>query len=470
MSKSIEGLQASSFQPSWTAAELMAGLPYAVYTTDDRGFILNFNRAAVELWGMEPEPGVTRWCGSAHLLDADGRPVAHEDCALARSLREGREMRGERMLLQRPDGQRIAFHAYPSLLRNENGDIIGASNTLMADEGPTMDEELHSRLAALVTSSHDVIVSKDLNGIVTSWNTSAERVFGYRADEIVGKSITLIIPPERLAEEPVILERIRGGDVVDHFETVRMRKDGQRIPISLTISPIRSSRGTIIGVSKIARDITDRKDSERRIGELLREVNHRVKNQFAVILSMVRETNSRTSDPVQFERLVRERIMALSRTHDLLVHNEWRGVSLRDLILVHLRAAGDEDLLTLSGPELSLSPMAAQYLGMALQELLMNSSWDGALGAADPLVVSWKVRTNGNGERLKLEWLEPFSGLQLFQSDEGSFSEIVLVKAMPKAVDGRADLTLEDGRLRWTLDAPISALAPRPELNETGLS
>src|SRR5690606_13464102 len=101
---------------------------------------------------------------------------------------------------------------------------------------------------------------------------------------------------------------------------------------SLTISPIRGPDGSIIGVSKIARDITEKKDSERRIGELLKEVNHRVKNQFAVILSMVRETSSRTVDPARVERLVRERIMALSRTHDLLVHNDWRGVPLRDLL------------------------------------------------------------------------------------------------------------------------------------------
>src|SRR5262245_15912423 len=115
------------------------------------------------------------------------------------------------------------------------------------------------RLAAIVESSDDAIISKDLNGIITSWNSSAERLFGYSADEAIGRSITLLIPPDRLDEEPKILERLRRGERVDHFETIRMRKDGSRLDISLTISPVRNAAGKIVGASKIARDITERK-------------------------------------------------------------------------------------------------------------------------------------------------------------------------------------------------------------------
>src|SRR6187549_2824411 len=106
-------------------------------------------------------------------------------------------------------------------------------------------------LAAIVESSDDAIVSKSLNGIITSWNKGAERIFGYRSEEIVGKPIIVLIPRERQAEEPVILERIRRGERVDHYETVRQRKQGELIDISLTVSPIKSSEGTIIGASKI---------------------------------------------------------------------------------------------------------------------------------------------------------------------------------------------------------------------------
>ena len=116
--------------------------------------------------------------------------------------------------------------------------------------------------AALVASSDDAIVSKDLNGIITSWNRGAERVFGYMEAEMIGKSITTIIPSDRLNEETEVLTRIRRGESVDHFETIRQRKDGTLIPISLTVSPIRAPDGTIIGVSKIARDISDRRRAE----------------------------------------------------------------------------------------------------------------------------------------------------------------------------------------------------------------
>jgi PAS domain S-box-containing protein len=117
-------------------------------------------------------------------------------------------------------------------------------------------------LASIVDSSEDAIISKDLEGIITSWNKSAERIFGYRADEIIGRSVTLLIPDDRPEEEPQILARLRRGERVDHFETLRRRKDGSLLEISLTISPVKDSRGRIVGASKIARDITDRKRAE----------------------------------------------------------------------------------------------------------------------------------------------------------------------------------------------------------------
>src|SRR5688572_23831930 len=116
--------------------------------------------------------------------------------------------------------------------------------------------ELRARLAAIVESSDDAIVSKTLDGVVTSWNQGAERLFGWTAAEMVGRPITVIIPPERLDEEPEILRRLRAGERVDHFETVRRRKDGTPIDVSVTISPVRDETGRIIGASKIARDIT----------------------------------------------------------------------------------------------------------------------------------------------------------------------------------------------------------------------
>jgi PAS domain S-box-containing protein len=134
-----------------------------------------------------------------------------------------------------------------------------------AEEARQHAEQAAQRLVAVVESSHDAIVSKDLNGMITTWNHGAERLFGYGAGEVIGQPITIIIPPDRLYEEAVILARIRRGERVDHFETIRRRKDGSLVDISLTISPVRDSRGRIVGASKIARDITDRKEAETKL-------------------------------------------------------------------------------------------------------------------------------------------------------------------------------------------------------------
>src|SRR4051812_11824290 len=122
-----------------------------------------------------------------------------------------------------------------------------------------------SFLAAIVDSSDDAIVSKDLNGVITSWNRGAERIFGYNSAEVIGRPVTILIPPDHIDEEPKILERIRRGERVDHYETVRRRKNGSEVDVSLTVSPIKDLRGKIIGASKIARDITEKRRAEERL-------------------------------------------------------------------------------------------------------------------------------------------------------------------------------------------------------------
>ena len=142
-------------------------------------------------------------------------------------------------------------------------------------------------LASIVESSDDVIVSKNLDGIILSWNRGAERVFGYSAEEAIGHPITIVIPKDRQNEEHEILTRIRRGEPVDHFETVRQRKDGSLITVSLTISPVKNAEGKIVGASKIARDITEQKRSQDQIATLAREAEHRSKNLLANVQAAI---------------------------------------------------------------------------------------------------------------------------------------------------------------------------------------
>ena len=148
-------------------------------------------------------------------------------------------------------------------------------------------EKLQARLAAIVESSDDAILSKDLNGIIQTWNAGAHRLFGYRAEEVIGQPVTLLLPPERLQEEAQILSRMRKGQRVEQMETVRVTKDGRRIDISLTVSPVKDRNGRIIGASKIARDITDRKraESELKAAKEAAESANVAKSQFLANMS-----------------------------------------------------------------------------------------------------------------------------------------------------------------------------------------
>jgi PAS domain S-box-containing protein len=178
------------------------------------------------------------------------------------------------------DGRRVPIDDSGAPVRLPSGELVGVVVVFRDVTERKHAEHEHAWLAAIIGSSDDAIASKTLDGIVTSWNPAATRLFGYEPEEIIGKSIMIIIPPELHAEENDILARLRRGERIDHYETARISKDGRRIDISLTVSPIRDDDGEVIGASKIARDITDRKRTER----LLREAN-RQKDEFLATLA-----------------------------------------------------------------------------------------------------------------------------------------------------------------------------------------
>jgi len=248
---------------------LIHGLPAAVYTTDKDGYITLYNEAAVELWGRQPEIGKDMWCGSWRIYEPDGTtPVPPDASPMAMALKEGCKILGREIIVERQDGVRKNVELYPDPIFNSDGEVIGGVNMLFDITERKVAEEERAKLAAIVQTSDDAIISKRLDGIITSWNDAAETTFGYSADEMIGQSITKIIPPDRLDEEPKIIGQIIKGERIDHFETERVRKDGGRVCVSLTISPVKNSKGNIIGVSKIARDITKRKKADEATARL----------------------------------------------------------------------------------------------------------------------------------------------------------------------------------------------------------
>jgi PAS domain S-box-containing protein len=260
--------------------EMLDALPTAIYTTDAQGRLAYFNPAMTKFLGRTPELGTDQWGISWKLFYPDGRPMPHGDCPMAIVLKEGRVIEGAEgaeAIAELPDGTRRWFRSFPTPLHDSSGKIVGGINMLFDITEHKEAERTTSLLAAIVDSSDDAIVSKDLNGVVTSWNRSAEQMFGYTAEEAIGQHITLIIPWERRSEEDDIINRLRRGERVDHFETVRRRKNGTQIDVALTISPIRDSGGRVIGASKVARDITQRKALERTqkaMFQLAADLNH----------------------------------------------------------------------------------------------------------------------------------------------------------------------------------------------------
>jgi PAS domain S-box-containing protein len=259
-------------------------------------------------------------------------------------------------------------------------------------------------LASIVESSDDAIVSKSLDGIITSWNRGAERVFGYAAEDAIGQPITMVIPQDRQDEERAILTRIRRGERIDHFETVRQRKHGSLIVVSLTVSPVKNAAGKIVGASKIARDITEQKRSQEQIAILAREAEHRSKNLLASVLATVNLSRSDTTEGLK--QAIEGRIRALANVHSLFVETRWIGAELSTVATQELAPYSKEaeTRVRIDGPQILLKPDIAQAIAVILHELATNAAKYGALSTPGGQIdLKWSHETDG---RLIVRWTE----------------------------------------------------------------
>ena len=296
----------------------------------------------------------------------------------------------------------VLYNIFP--LRNSSGEIIAYGTvTRNLTESRLAEQRLRS-LASIVETSDDAIVSKNLDGVITSWNRGAERVFGYSAAEAVGRPITIVIPGDRQSEERDILTRIRRGERIDHFETIRQRKDGSLVVVSLTVSPVKNAEGKIVGASKIARDITEQKRSQEQIVTLAREAEHRSKNLLATVQATVMLSQSDT--PEGLKRAIEGRIAALANVHSLFVQTRWIGADLSTIATQELAPYSEKNQrrVRVDGPPILLEPNAAQIIAVTLHELATNAAKYGALSAANGQVeLKWSHDSDG---QLHLRWTE----------------------------------------------------------------
>jgi PAS domain S-box-containing protein len=267
-------------------AEFFENASEAIHWVDPDGTILRANKAELSMLGYAAGEYVGHNIADFH-VDKD-----HIRDILER-LHRGESLRAYPSQLIAKDGS-VRDVTINSSAYFENGEFI---HTRCFTRDVTEDmrtEKALRHLAAIVATTDDAVISKNLNGVITSWNPAAERLFGYTSDEVVGKEITILIPPEWPDEEPAILARLRRGERIDHYETIRLAKDGRRLDVSLTVSPIQDASGKVVGASKIARDITQQKKAQNEIARLLgaerlarqeAEVASRTKDEFLATLS-----------------------------------------------------------------------------------------------------------------------------------------------------------------------------------------
>jgi PAS domain S-box-containing protein len=375
---------------------------------------------------------------------------------------------GGRTLLRRCPAFSFRWNA-PAAQRNTHGNraphrqvlksdgrIEGAIGFLhdLGERGWT--DEAAQHLASIVESSDDAIVSKDLNGIIRTWNKGAERLFGYTAEEVVGKPITIIIPEDRQSEEPHILEQIRRGKSIEHYETQRVRKDGSFVDISLTVSPVRDVDGRIVGASKIARDISERKQAEMQRDLLVAELSHRVKNALATVTSIARQSFSSNPDPIDAQRSFLARIHALSQTHSRLAETRWSGVSLETLFLDELAPYRQDNgsNVHLSGPPTTLNPKHAVILAMAVHELATNAAKYGALSTRKGSVeVVWE--SDGQGQ-LRIRWTES-GGPKVVPPTRSGFGRLLVERVLASDLGGSVQMDFAENGLRCIITLPTNA-------------
>jgi PAS domain S-box-containing protein len=319
------------------------------------------------------------------------------------------------------------------------------------------ESEQRSRwLASIVESSDDAIVSKDSAGIITTWNKGAERLFGYMADEVVGKPITILIPPDRHSEERAILDCINRGGRIENYETVRQCKDGSLVNVSLTVSSVKNAEGKIVGASKIARDITRRKRAEGREKMLMTELDHRVRNALARVAMLAASSRRDNGSIDEFARSLDGRIHSMAAAHTLLSQRGGHGVGLGALVHSQLAPYAVEANITIRGTELMLSPVAIQAMGMVLHELVTNAAKYGALSVPTGQVsVSWERGRNGSAAaNLIFVWRE-FGGPRTAAEVKPGYGIRLIRELVPYELGGAVDLVFASEGVSCRIEVPL---------------
>lgn len=458
---SKEELQSVNEELETVNAELSSKLESLERATNDRKNLLESTQIAVifldnQLRIKSFTPAIT---DVLNLIETDdGRPITDIAVRLAYEKLESDVRRVLRTLS--PIEQEVALAdgsaSYMMRIlpyRTIDNVIDGVVITFIDITERKRSEDDLARLASIVENSREAIIGMTPEGAIVSWNAGAERIYGYRAEEAVGRPLSLVIPGDRPDELRSILERLKRSRLAGVIDTERTTKDGRRIFVASTISPIRGAGGKIVAASAIERDVAGRKQAEEHQKMLLAELNRRVKNTLATVLSMATRTVRGSNSLDAFRSAFEGRIRALARAHDLLAAGNWTGAELRDVVLAELAPYRERDRFSVSGDKMFLKANAALILGMIFHELAVNSAKHGALKTESGQVeVSWA--TDG-ARRLAIRWNERNGPRLDGPPERNGFGLKLIERGLAEELQGKAALNFASNGLSCSLEIPL---------------
>ena len=316
-------------------------------------------------------------------------------------------------------------------------------------------EQRLRRLASIIESSDDAIISSNIGRVITTWNNAAGRLYGYTADEVIGRPVTILIPPDRHDEQRTIFQRIIGAERIKNYETVRQRKDGSSVDVSLTISPVKNAEGKIVGASSITRDITERKLAEAREKMLMAELDHRVKNVLARVDMVALSTRNGSSSIDEYARSLKGRIQSMAAAHALLSQKGWHDVGLEALVRNQLAPYAGDANIAIHGTDVTLTAAAIQAMGMVLHELVTNAVKYGALSMPiGRVTVSWDCKLNGHAANLIFAWRE-FGGPPRPVEAKSGYGTRLIRELVPHELGGTVDLEFAADGVSCRIEFPL---------------
>ena len=351
------------------------------------------------------------------------------------------------------DGRKLTVESRHQLI-DANGEVLVLETNRDITERKKA-EAFTARMAAVALASHDALYGATPQGMIEAWNPGAERLFGYAAAEAIGQHISMLAQPNKHMEQQAMLADVASGKTVGPLDTMRIRKDGTIVEVSLAVAPVKAPNGTVVAISAAVHDISDRKEWEKRQRLMTRELAHRGKNSFAILQAILRSTLKASPDPNEFASAFSGRLHSMAAAQDILTESNWKGAELGALAMHQLSnyVVKGSAQFVISGSPINLHAEHAAPFALILNELATNALKYGALSVPTGKIdLSWRTEITGVGKtKLIFSWCEQ-GGPRISTVGPRSFGTTLIERSLP---DARVELTLHPDGLICVIELEL---------------